>query len=577
MMRPALAPRRLVLLLLGLLASLLPACSGSGGDGDDGFVEPEVRRSVDGVLETRLRAALSPVEVAGIAGERFVYEGQYPGPTLWVKAGDRLLIDLENAIPRSTDLHFHGFHVSPRGLSDDVFLEVVPGETVRLDVKLPENHPAGLYWYHPHFHPEVASEVYEGMSGAIVVEGDLDDVPGVGDLPQRLFVLKEIGVSADGKRLLDYAEWEFPGSIFTVNGQLDPTLEVPPGQTQRWRFLNASTAFTYKIQFDGHVLNQIASDGNTFREVTPADSIEIVPGSRFEAIVQVGEEGTYALRTLAYSQGFIETPDTVLATVVAKGGRVETAPLPTTLLPFVDLRDLPVDRTRTLTFSVQQEPLEFLIDGKPFDPDRIDQLVQLGAVEEWTIRNVSDEMHPFHIHVNPFQVVSINGVPIDAKSYRDTVGIPPNGDFVFRTQFLDFTGKYVYHCHILPHEDNSMMGVVAVTRDGLEPPRGDYARGLEVFDRAGCGGCHSLSTAGSKGTIGPDLDEHVAIMGVEGIANVIRFGRREMPAFLGVLTEDEIRDVAALVRLTSYGHEVCRPSPGGPDLGGTHHCAVPLP
>jgi suppressor of ftsI len=524
-MRPAPALLRPARLLLGaLLVPLLAACSGSDGDG--GFFEPEVRRSESGVLETRLRAALSRVEVAGITGERYVYEGQYPGPTLWVKPGDRMLVDLQNDIALPTDLHFHGFHVSPQGLSDDVFLEVVPGETIRLDVKLPENHPAGLYWYHPHYHPDVASEVYQGMSGAIVVEGPLDELPGVKDLPQRLFVLKEIGVSADGKRLLDYAEWEFPGSVFTVNGKLDPTLEVPPGETQRWRFLNASTAFTYEIQLDGHVLNQIAADGNTFREASPEESIEIPPGSRFEAIVQIGAEGTYSLRTLAYSQGAIETPDTVLATVVAKGERVETAPLPTTLLPFVDLRDLPVDRTRTLTFSIQQDPFQFQIDGKPFDPDRIDQLVQLGAVEEWTIRNVSDEMHPFHIHVNPFQVVSINGRAVDAKSYRDTVGIPPNGEFVFRTQFLDFTGKYVYHCHILPHEDNSMMGVVAVTRDGAAPPAGDYARGLEVFDRAGCGGCHALSTAGSTGTIGPDLDEHVAIMGAEGIANVIRYGRR---------------------------------------------------
>jgi FtsP/CotA-like multicopper oxidase with cupredoxin domain len=552
------------------------ACTG-GGDSQDFFVEPEVRRSEGGLLETRLRAAISPVDVAGIAGHRAVYEGQYPGPTLWVNAGDQLVIHLENAIPRSTDLHFHGFHVSPQGLSDDVFLEVVPGETVRLDVHIPPDHPAGLYWYHPHFHPEVAPEVYEGMSGAIVIEGDLDEVPGVKGLPQRLFVLKEIGVSANGERLLDYAEWNFPGSLFTVNGRLDPIMKTRPGQTERWRFLNASTAFTYKIAFDGHVLHQIAADGNTFREPSAESSIELVPGARFEAIVQIGEQGSYAIRTLYYDQGFIETPDAVLATVEVEGDRVETRPVPTELLPFVDLRGLPVDRSRTLVFSVQSNPTVFLIDGKPFDPDRIDQLVELGALEEWTIRNVSDEMHPFHIHVNPFQVVSVNGVPFEAKSYRDTVAIPPNGEFVFRSQFLDFTGKYVYHCHILPHEDNSMMGVVAVTEDGTAPPAADVARGLEVYDRAGCGGCHTLSTAGSTGTIGPNLDEHVAVMGTEGIANVIRFGRREMPSFRELLSEQEIMDVAALVRLTSRGHEACAPTPGGPDLGGVHHCRSPIP
>jgi len=558
----------------GVLALILlgsQACSGGGGDGGT-FVEPEVRTSENGVLETTLEAKLSPVTVAGVAGERYVYEGQYPGPTLRVNAGDRMLIELVNAIPLSTDLHFHGFHVSPSGLSDDVFLEVVPGEIVQLDVQLPENHPAGLYWYHPHFHPNVAEQVYQGMSGAIIVEGALDEVPGVKGLPEKLFVLKEIGISENGEFLLDYNAWNFPGSVFTVNGQRNPTLEVRPGETQRWRVLNASTAFTYRIQLDGHVLNQIASDGNTFAEVSPEQSIELVPGARFEAIVQIGEAGTYSLRTLDFNQGFIETPNTVLATVDVHGAPVETQPLPTTLLPFVDLRGLPVDRSRTLTLSVVNDSPFFLIDGKPFDPDRIDQLVELGTLEEWTIRNTSDEMHPFHIHINPFQVVSIDGVPIDAKGYRDTFQVPANGEIVFRSQFLDFTGKYVYHCHILPHEDNSMMGTVLVTEDGSEPARGDPAAGLRVFDRSGCGGCHTLSTAAARGTSGPNLDEHVAIKGIDGIARVIERGRRDMPAFRDILSGEEIRDVATLIRLSSYGHEVCKPTPGGPDLGVPHHC-----
>ncbi|MBY0274769.1 multicopper oxidase domain-containing protein [Candidatus Binatia bacterium] len=558
-----------------LVLVLVQACSNGGGDGggSNELVTPEVRTSSDGVLSTTLRAARSPVEVAGLKAERLVYEGQYPGPTLRVKPGDRILVDLVNDIVDApTNLHFHGFHVSPKPLSDDPFLEVVPGESVQIDVQLPSDHPSGLYWYHPHYHPRVSPQVYEGMSGAIIVEGALDELPGVKGLPEQLFVLKEVGITPDGKRLENYPDWQLPDTVFTINGQLDPTLRVHPGETQRWRFLNASTAFTYRIALDGHVLNEIAQDGNTLAEVSPQPYIDLLPGGRFEAIVQIGDAGTYALRTLAYEQGVANTPDTVLASVVAEGDRVETQPLPTTLLPFTDLSQLPVDRQRRLKLSVQLDPLVFLIDDQVFDPDVDDQVVELGALEEWKVFNVSNEMHPFHIHQNPFQLTEINGRPVTSRGYLDTVAVPANGSITFRTQFLDFTGRFVYHCHILPHEDNSMMGTVAVTEDGSAPSHGDAAAGKAVFLSAGCGDCHTLANAGTSGTIGPSLDQHIAVMGIDGIASIVRRGRRDMPAFGGKLSEAEIRNVSSYLRLFAGDHTDCPSTPGGPDFGHAQHC-----
>ena len=566
--------RALVMIAVLLLAQ---ACSDGGNGGGpvaDPLVTPEVRSSQDGVLQTTLRAARSPVEVAGLKGDRLVYEGTYPGPTLRVKPGDRMLVSLVNDIADApTNLHFHGFHVSPKPLSDDAFLEVVPGETVQLDVQIPADHPSGLYWYHPHYHPEVSPQVYEGMSGAIVIEGELDELPGVKGLPEQLFVLKDVGIAPGGRRLQNYDEWQLRDTVFTVNGQLNPTLAVHPGETQRWRFLNASTAFTYRIALDGHVLNEIAQDGNTLSRVSPQEYVDLLPGGRFEAIVQIGAAGTYALRTLPYEQGVANTPDAELVTVVAEGAKVETQPLPTTLLPFTDLAQLPVDAKRRLRLSTQLDPLLFLIDGKPFDPDVNDQVGKLGALEEWKVFNVSEEMHPFHIHQNPFQLTEVNGQPVEALGYLDTVAVPANGSITLRTQYLDFTGRWVYHCHILPHEDHSMMGTVAVTADGAAPAAADVAAGRAVFASAGCGGCHTLADAGATGTTGPNLDEHVAVMGADGIASVVRRGRLGMPAFGGKLSEDEIRDVSAYLRQFARDHDDCPSEPGGPDLGHAKHCS----
>jgi len=110
-------------------------------------------------------------------------------------------------------------------------------------------------------------------------------------------------------------------------------------------------------------------------------------------------------------------------------------------------------------------------DGQLGEHDRVDQRVTLGATEEWVLRNTSSDTHPFHIHVNDFQVVSINGEPVDADSWEDTYPIPAFGEIVIRTRFLDFTGKYVYHCHILGHEDLGMMGIVEVVDDGSATPQ----------------------------------------------------------------------------------------------------------
>ena len=141
-------------------------------------------------------------------------------------------------------------------------------------------------------------------------------------------------------------------------------------------------------------------------------------------------------------------------------------PLPEALLPFEDLALVQIDRQREITFEETDDPFSVTIDGMTFDPDRIDQTVTLGATEEWVIRNTSVEWHPFHIHVNDYQVMSVNGETLDAYSWEDTTAVPGDGEIVIRTRFLDFPGKSVYHCHLLDHEDEGMMGVFEVVDEG---------------------------------------------------------------------------------------------------------------
>jgi FtsP/CotA-like multicopper oxidase with cupredoxin domain len=311
-----------------------------------------------------------------------------------------------------TNFHTHGLHVSPSGNSDNVLTFFEPNEQVDLAFEIPRDGTSGLYipgfyWYHPHLHGTTAEQVNGGMVGALIVEGAMDELPELKGLTERLFILRGV---------------ELPDADLTVfvNNQVQPTVSIAPGEIQRWRILNASVGTFMNLALDGHVLHQIAKDGNPLREVRSRDEIVLAPGERTEVLVQGAAAGRFHFRSLAWGQDFSPPLD-----------------------PFVPM-----------------------IDSHPFDHERVDQRVNLGATEEWVLRNTSSDTHPFHIHVNDYQVVSINGEPVDAYSWEDTTPIPAFGELVIRTRFLDFTGKYVYHCHILSHEDLGMMGIVEVVDDG---------------------------------------------------------------------------------------------------------------
>jgi FtsP/CotA-like multicopper oxidase with cupredoxin domain len=156
--------------------------------------------------------------------------------------------------------------------------------------------------------------------------------------------------------------------------------------------------------------------------------------------------------------------DATLATLVVDGDPMTPQDLPTTLLPVVDLSTDDIAAQRRFTFQagtpVNPQQIQFWIDSQIFDGNRDDAVVRLNTTEEWVIRNSSSNWHPFHIHINDYQVVSVNGQPMPLRYHEDTTGIPPFGEFTMRTRFTDFPGRWVFHCHILQHEDHGMMGTV---------------------------------------------------------------------------------------------------------------------
>ena len=426
------------------------------------LTQPEEYASENGVLTAVLDVARGPVTIGGVDVIGTTYNGSYVAPTLRLRPGERLELTVNNHLPEVTNMHFHGMHVSPSGISDNVFIIIEPGASQNYVLEIPENHPSGTFWYHTHAHPYTEPQVMGGLAGLLIVDGLQDLLPeDLRDITESAIILKDYQ-ARDGAILLENIDSNAP-TTRTVNGLVNPAITLDAGETQLWRLANIGADIYYEIQLTGHQLHIIAEDGNPVWQVTSHDSIVIAPGKRFDVLVQGGAPGPAELKTLQYDQQGDLYPETLLATVTINPSDLTPAALPVKLVEPDDLNGATVDVSRTVTFSKDQATGHFLIDGKMFDENRIDQTVKLGALEEWTIINDNNQQHPFHIHTNDFQVISINDEPVEAVSHVDTVNLPANGKATIRIPFLDFTGKFVYHCHILNHADMGMMATVEVS------------------------------------------------------------------------------------------------------------------
>ncbi|MFL6323399.1 MAG: multicopper oxidase family protein, partial [Nitrososphaeraceae archaeon] len=226
------------------------------------------------------------------------------------------------------------------------------------------------------------------------------------------------------------------------------------------------------VGLPGHKFHVIAEDGYPLWKVRENDSLLLPSGKRFDVLVTGTGNGSIPLRVV---NGSDERPGTVIATVNVQGNQKDVKPvniIPTTLRTFSseekDLSNATIAAHRVLYWKSDDRDWTYTINNKTFDANRVDEKVKLGTVEDWKLINLdtveSGNSHPFHIHTNHFQVISVNGKPYDARGLQDTVIIPTNSEVVIRNPFNDYVGKTVYHCHFMFHGDYGMMGTVEMVK-----------------------------------------------------------------------------------------------------------------
>jgi FtsP/CotA-like multicopper oxidase with cupredoxin domain len=527
-----------------------------------------------------------------------------PGPTFHIKYGQSLNVTLYNKLPAPdahshkcnppvneppnydafpdcfhgdnvTNIHFHGFRVSPNAPQDNVFLELYPEDPAKpttcansgdqgvgcymshLDA-IRDIQPVGTHWYHPHKHGATALQVINGMAGAFIVEGYFDDelqksISTLETTPTTPVEQKVLVVQQLKDELNFFNKGNGDGGQFWINGQRQPIIYMKPGEIQRWRFVAAMQQIGgfFALQFQGDQMRsrQIEQDGVPFdpvnytrqplnllkfdtilnlaalrRDKNPvftrlnssanATALEaraaylLAPGNRADLLVVAPKtQGDYYLQyQKVANRSPIPTANEQLALqatqnvntllIVRVVDDTRTGAIckdPATCLQNVKLPPLPeylrdIDpqpkKQDTLTFSMNppnpQGPNDagskVFIDNRLYSPNFVDHRVSLSQPEQWTILNTSGVPHPFHIHVNPFQVTALMGKKLAQPwvwwdtfplliQQVDTNGNPVGGpgSTTIRQRFLQFTGKYVLHCHILGHEDRGMMqNVLAV-------------------------------------------------------------------------------------------------------------------
>jgi FtsP/CotA-like multicopper oxidase with cupredoxin domain len=466
-----------------------------------------------GVATLDLRAALDQH-----GRPAFYWRGQEVTPTIRLRPGDEIHLHYENELPEicglglvsDSNLHFHGLTVAPIVHSDDVIATTVqPGHSFDYAIKIDRDQPPGLYWYHPHPHGLSNWEIGNGMSGAIVVEGIADEVPALAHLREQVIVLRDIpvdpsvaaaerpevhGAQAALAPSPDDDEAGPPCGVEmtatpTINGSPTATIGIRPGERQLWRILNASAhrhfdlaLFNNQYRFAAR-MELVAQDGFPLGYygrapiLEPVTHVLIPPAGRAEVIVTGTKQISY-LDTLCYDAGTNGdiNPFGLLAELIDDRGTAQT-----------EVVAPPIGLPRPVSYRTAPRPAEqrlirfgedangFYLNKTAYRPNDAPMIVaRAGTTEEWTLENDTDEVHTFHIHQVHFIVEAVNGRPASGPHWLDTVDVPPRAHLAHGRivpsavkVLIDFRdpvvrGTFLFHCHILDHEDRGMMAKIRV-------------------------------------------------------------------------------------------------------------------
>ncbi|GHH65284.1 multicopper oxidase family protein [Promicromonospora soli] len=435
-------------------------------------------RVVDGTRVFSLTAQEGATEfLPGVQTETWGFDGSYLGPTLRAERGERVAVEVTNDLGEPTSVHWHGMHL-PAAMDGGPHQEVAPGATWRPTWEIDQ--PAATLWYHPHPHGATEEHVYRGLAGMFLLD---DDASRAAALPQE-YGVDDVPVIVQDKALDDDGQLEpgnggepgILGDVVMTNGTVGAYQEVTTERV-RLRLLNGSTARTYQLGFEDLDMDLVATDGGLLDAPVRLDNVRLAPGERAEVVVEMEPGETTRLRSVEADLGNVAVP-------FAMGGNdafdVLELRAADTLAPSpepgwdasehaagdeLDEADASVTRTFELDDS--------RINRQRMDMGRIDEVATVGSTEVWEVRNTVPIPHSFHVHDVQFRVLSIDGEapPPELAGRKDTIYVEPGKDYRFLMRFDDYADPdmpYMFHCHMLMHEDDGMMGQFVVVEPGQD-------------------------------------------------------------------------------------------------------------
>ena len=394
------------------------------------------------------------------------------GPTLRLTNNRPVKIHYTNQLHEKTTMHGHGMHV-PAAMDGGPHQIIDPNSSWTADYTVKQK--ASTNWYHPHAMGTTAEQVYKGLAGMIIVEDDesatngLPNTYGVDDLP---IVLQDRIM--DGNAQFSYTPtrreqmWGFRGDIWLCNGQIEPDFNAKAGLL-RLRLLNGSNAGIYKLSLsDGSNFFLVGTDGALLQSPVELSQIRLSPGERAEIVLNLTNKGGQSL-SLQAQEEVTEKSQTFLNIHVLNEVADKTA-VPTALTTL----NLPSasNAVRTRSFTLDMAGMgQFSINGKSMDLNTINETVSLNQLEIWEITNQMRMPHNFHMHGIHFIPIERNGSAANLEAwerncYKDTIFLAANDRVKVLVKMEDYTDRnnpYMYHCHILEHEDAGMMGQFIVT------------------------------------------------------------------------------------------------------------------
>ncbi|HEX6358891.1 multicopper oxidase family protein [Actinophytocola sp.] len=383
------------------------------------------------------------------------YAGQFVGPTIRAKTGRPVRVTFTNELDVASNVHLHGGHV-PQSSDGHPMDMIAPGQSRTYDY--PNTQQGATLWYHDHAHHLEAENVYFGLHGFYIIEDDAEKNLGLPGGPYDVpIMLRDAELDANGA--LVYPSHPPNRTTILANGVVTPNFPVA-ARKYRFRLLNAANERTFSLSLGGAALVQIGSDGGLLP--APVVRSEIVLGSAERADVVIDFSG----HPIGSHLVLYDVSGPVLRFDVTRAAP-DPSVVPAVLRPLPALPPATVERDIAMKFDLSGAEPVALVNGRPYDPNRVDFRVKRGTTEIWHVRNDDVEFgipHTFHLHLEQFRVLDRNGAPpsLDDAGRKDTIFIAPGETVRVQVTFTDHLGKYVYHCHYLEHSALGMMAQMEV-------------------------------------------------------------------------------------------------------------------